>query len=104
MGKKQRNGNSDKPMLVSVYVASWQEEGEEPYEIRSDECKPKEKASDSDWWFDEESLMFRRYWSYHHELYGNQYVHDEVNAVLLNQPHPLKSKHNDNRKNSQSMV
>lgn len=73
-----------KPMLAAVYVATWQEEGDEPYQIRSDECKPKEKAGDSDWWFDEESLMFKRYWSYHHELYGNQYVHDEVDAVLLN--------------------
>ena len=73
-----------KPLLAAVYVATWEEEGEEPYLLKSDECKPKEHCGDSDWWFDEESLMFRRYWSYHHELYGNQYVHEEVDAVLLN--------------------
>lgn len=81
LSSSRNDGNT---MLAAVYVATWKEEGDEPYQIRSDECKPKEKAGDSDWWFDEESLMFRRYWSYHHELYGNQYIHDEVDAVLLN--------------------
>ena len=76
--------NDGNTVLAAVYVATWQEEGEVPYQLRSDECKPKNKAGDSDWWFDEESLMFRRYWSYHHELYGNQYVYEEIDAVPLN--------------------
>lgn len=72
------------PMLAAVYVAIWEEEGEEPYQLKSDECKPKEHCSDSDWWFDIKTKMFRRYWSYHDEVNGNQYVHDEVNGVRLN--------------------
>lgn len=28
--------------------------------------------------------MFRRYWSFHDEVNGNQYVHDEVKGVKLN--------------------
>ncbi len=64
------------PLLAAVYVAIWEEEGEEPYQLKSDECKPKEHCSDSDWWFDIKTKMFRRYWSYH----------DEVKGVKLKQP------------------
>jgi hypothetical protein len=82
------SSNSNKPTkpdtcanagLAAVFVAEW--EGEQ---LRSDECKPKEQCGDSDWWFDKDNLMFKRYWSYHHELYGNQYEYDEVLAVPLN--------------------
>ena len=63
---------------MNIYKAIITEEGEEPYLLRSDECRTKENAGDSDWWFDEKSLMFRRYCSYYHEDYGNQYVYEEI--------------------------
>ena len=72
------------PMLAAVYVAIWKADGEEPYVLNSNECKPKEHCSDSDWWFDINTKMFRRYWSLHDEVNGNQYVHNEVKGVKLN--------------------
>ena len=73
-----------KPMLAAVYVATWEEEGEEPYLLKSDECKPKEHCGDSDWWFDIKTKMFYRYWTYHNERDGLQNVYDEIKAVRLN--------------------
>lgn len=64
-------------MIRFIYVGKFDDEN-----LRSDYCKSKEECGDSDWWFDEKSLIFKRYWSYHHELYGNQYNYDEVLVEL----------------------
>lgn len=55
---------------------------EEGYKILSNECKPKKDCGDSDWWFDKRSKMFRRYYTYHDELYGLQTVHEEYIGEL----------------------
>jgi hypothetical protein len=81
---ENENGNFAKPVLAAVYVATWEEEGEEPYLLKSDECKPKEHCGDSDWWFDIKTKMFYRYWTYHNERDGLQTVYDEIKAVRLN--------------------
>ena len=73
-----------KQSTAFIYVAIWEKEGEEPYQLKSDECKPKEHCGDSDWWFDIKTKMFKRYWSYHDEVNGNQYIYNEVNAVCIN--------------------
>jgi len=65
----------------AIYVAIWKEEGEESYELRSDECKLKEHCGDGDWWFDNEIKMFYRYWSYHDEVNGNHLIHEEVEGT-----------------------
>ena len=64
--------------MKDVYIAEW-----EDYLLRSDECKPQAQCGDSDWYFDNKSLTFRRYWSYHDELNGNQYEYDEVKGRLM---------------------
>jgi hypothetical protein len=56
---------------------------EEGNAILSSECKPKEKCGDSDWWIDEQSKVFRSFYTYHDKLNGLQTVHEECIAVKL---------------------
>lgn len=75
--------NRQKDKANPNYMAVWEEQGEDPYVLRSDECKPKEHCGDSDWYFDIKTKSFRRYWTYHHEEYGNQKVHDEIKGLKI---------------------
>jgi hypothetical protein len=70
------------------YMAVWKEGDEESYVLRSDECKPKEHCGDSDWHFDIKTKCFRRFWTYYHEEYGTQTVHDEILGVKINDNQP----------------
>ena len=84
MKTEEQNANIDKTMIPSVYVAIFKEEGEESYQLRSDECKKYEHCGDGDWFFDVRTKNFKRYWSYHDETNGNQYMHDLIKGFLLN--------------------
>jgi hypothetical protein len=68
---------------MKVFYAIWKEDHEDDILLRSHECKPKKECGDSDWWFDMRSKMFKRFWSYHHEEYGNQIVKEEIKGIPL---------------------
>jgi len=66
-------------MTKEIYIAAY-----EDYVLKSDECLPKEKRGDSDWWFDEKNKTFNRYYTFHHELYGTQTEHEQISGTLFN--------------------
>jgi hypothetical protein len=82
--ENQNDSTVAKRVLAAVYVAKWEELGEESYLLKSDECELKEKCGDSDWWFDIKTKTFYKYSTYHDEVNGLQTVYDEIKGVELN--------------------
>jgi len=76
----EEQSNNANVLLPTVFVG-YDKEGNE---ILSNECKPKKKCGDSDWWFDKRSKMFRRYYTYHDELNGLQTVYEQCVGVPKN--------------------